>query len=198
MRSAAFVLIFAAANAIPGCDENRLIRLESRVQATETAIQAIKSRTSYAGSFSGCLLDTMRSANGSGAAVAAAIEQSCMTVASAPLPSEAIDAMSHSSTAQYGQLPSHAGSAKSGLYVTLQNSSQYTVTELTVFVTDGDGKQRTLITRTFDLPFALGAPTDPSDRFRAPPGVKYFVIPDVLAPKEVRSWGILSAKGYLQ
>ena len=180
--------------------EQRIInleRLEQRVASLEA--KAHENATS----FNECVLQSMQGITSDLAAEA--VKESCLRKVSVPLPE--IYTLAKSKAA-YGQIYGYT-TVSFGLYITLINLSQYTITEVTISVLDKKrNTSNTYVARLFPAPvpqgtFFTGLPKDRTLMMQLPPGQRVFTIEITEQPKEQNTffdqygWGIIAAKGFI-
>ena len=124
-----------------------------------------------ASSFNQCILDHMQGATSDLAALS--IKEACIHASEKQLPDDALNTLM-TSAAGFGILP-FPSQDKSGLYVTLNNNSGYTITELVIEITDKKTKApERYVIRLFPFVSApgviMGAPSDRTIDEMIPPG----------------------------
>lgn len=155
-----------------------------------------------ASEFDKCVLQNMRGVTSDLAA--ASVKESCLRTVEMQLPKEALQTF-QTATARFGQLPSYVGGV--GLYITVNNNSGYTITEITMAIENK--KTRTDVSYVIrDFPFvpppgviAMGPPRDPTLLKMIGPGYREFYTPinETRNPNEwgnFFSWTLISAKGF--
>jgi outer membrane murein-binding lipoprotein Lpp len=107
--------------------EQRVENIEEQLNSIKEQVSAAKQETqASAASFNGCVLENMRGINSDLAAES--IKESCLRKVSRPLPD--LTGLSESK-AGYGQIYGYL-ERSFGLYITLNNSTSYTITEITM------------------------------------------------------------------
>jgi hypothetical protein len=155
-----------------------------------------------ASEFDKCVLQHMQGVTSDLAA--ASIKEACLRTVETQLPEEAVKALA-GATAAFGQLPSYVGGF--GLYITLNNHSGYTITELSIEIENEKTHEHvTYAVRNFPFVPPPGAimdpPRDPTIEKMIGPGQRVFYTPinqttaDVMKWHELFSWQITSVKGF--
>jgi hypothetical protein len=183
----------------------RVDALESEVANLNGRLTASQEKQAENGdSYSSCVLSNMKGVTNDLAAQA--VQEICLRKASFPL----IDLEPlKSSTAAYGQIRGSLDQ-RFGLYVTVDNKSDYTLTEISIAVAHKKSNARnTYVAHSFPEPVGqgviiAGAPKDRTVMMRVAPGRHTFTLPiDETVPDtskffDVYTWGIASAKGYIE
>jgi len=154
-------------------------------------------------SFDQCILDHMQGATSDLAAVS--IKEACIHANEKQIPDDALETLM-TSKAGFGSLP-FPNQTKSGLYVTLNNNSGYTLTELVIEITDKNTKAaERYVIRLFPFVPApgviMGAPLDKTTLEMVPPGPRQFYIEINQTVKtashwfDFYDWNLISAKGF--
>jgi hypothetical protein len=160
--------------------------------------------TATASEFDKCVLQHMQGVTSDLAA--ASIKESCLRTVETGLPRDALDTF-HDARAAYGQLPAY-DLGGFGLYITLNNRSGYTITEITLQIVD----KKTLISTLYkvrDFPFvpppgviSMGPPRDPTLLKMIGPGIRQFYTRINETTSSVDdwnnryAWALASAKGF--
>jgi hypothetical protein len=152
-----------------------------------------------------CVLERMPAATSDRAAIA--IKEACIRTVESPLAESAIVQLAGAKAA-FGSLPRFVSGDGNGLYVTLNNNSGYTITELTVSITNLKTKHvERYVVRRFSSPpapgvIAMGPPSDPTILQMIRPGLSsfYFPVSETLPAStqftDVFQWDIDAAKGF--
>jgi hypothetical protein len=157
-----------------------------------------------ASEFDQCVLQHMQGVTSDLAA--ASVKESCLRTVETQLPHEALDVFK-TATAAFGQLPAFAEGGV-GLYITLNNNSGYTITELTISIDDKRANSHVpYIIR--DFPFVptppgiiMGPPRDPTRLKVIGPGPRTFYTAINETTSNVNEWNdryrwsLISAKGF--
>jgi hypothetical protein len=156
-----------------------------------------------ASEFDVCVLQHMQGTTSDLGALS--IKEACLRTTETPLPSEVLQTLG-TARAAFGKLPFSDGGF--GLFITLNNNTGYTITELTI----GIEEKKTQVTvpyvvRTF--PFVpppgviiSGLPKDPTILKMIGPGQRQFYTPITETTRDAKNWGeaydwmMLSAKGF--
>jgi hypothetical protein len=166
-----------------------------------TAITSLQG-TALASEFDKCVLQHMQGVTSDLAA--SSIKEACLRTVETQLPDEALKALS-GATAAFGQLPALVGGA--GIYITLNNTSGYTITELSITIENK--KTHAFVTYPVRyFPFVpppgviMGPPRDPTLEKMIGPGQRAFYTPinqttdDVTKWGELYGWDFTAAKGF--
>ena len=126
----------------------------SRYQVVAAVLTLAVGNSAQGSTYDSCILQFVQSTSSEAAVIA--IKESCIRTVEAPLPSLAVQSLLSGSHTRYGKMPSpETGGA---IYVTLNNNSDYTVTELVMEVVDKKTKvTEHYVLRLFPPPFPPGA-----------------------------------------
>jgi hypothetical protein len=178
-------------------------KMRSVLLAVIAAAGASLHDVATASEFDQCVLQHMQGITSDLAA--ASVKESCLRTVETQLPHEALDAFKTAGAA-FGQLPAFAEGGF-GLYITLNNTSGYTITELTIQIDDNrTNSHATYVIR--DFPFVpppgtiMGLPRDPTLLKMIGPGPRKFYTAinettrDVTEWHNRYDWSLISAKGF--
>jgi hypothetical protein len=184
---------------------NRVDALESEVANLNGRLAASQEKQSESGdSYSSCVLSNMQGVTNDLAAEA--VQEICLRKASFALSD--LGPLKNS-TAGYGQIRGYLDQ-RFGLYVTVDNKTDYTLTEISIAVVHKkSGAQNTYVAHSFPEPVGqgvliTGAPKDRTTIMRLAPGRHTFTLsidetaPDISKFFDVYTWGIAGAKGYIE
>lgn len=190
---------------IAGCDDHdKQAQNERRIQQLEAQVKSLQQQLATNGnpaSFDDCVLSNMKGVNSDLAAES--VKESCLRKMSVPMNDLAA---LQGSTAGYGNINGYGGAT--GLHLTIENGSAFTITELTIAVKEKQtGHTSFYDVSSFPPPLPpgvvlAGRPRDITEQMRLPPGRHSFTVEiteTVSAPNDFfnrYSWGIVSAKGY--
>ena len=171
---------------------------EYRLEKLEYRLAALTAEKQHAAdSFNSCVLDGIKGVTTD--MVAQTVKEACIRTVEVPLPPVDILTLRSSATAAYGQFTKYPED-EFGLFISLNNKSPYTLTEMHITVKDKKtNESNTYITNLFLAPQTVGitAPTN-----HLPPGLRKFVVLIKERPKdnnfgEYYYWDIESVKGYI-
>jgi hypothetical protein len=176
----------------------RMLRISAAV-----AVAAMAWGSALGSEFDACVLQHMQGVTSDLAA--SSVKEACLRMVEKPLPAEALQVL-NTARAGFGALPSYVGGM--GLYISLNNNSGYTITELTIGVHDKKtGNVTSYVIRIF--PFvpppgviAMGQPRDPTIQEMIAPGERQFyarISETARDPKKWNteySWSVAAAKGF--
>lgn len=193
-----------------GRDRSLLERLLGRTQSLGEAtalcptlvslsIDPLAKRVTY----SNCILAHMQGVTSNSAAIA--IKQSCIVNAESPIAPASL-AFLNGASAVFAASPWRDGTT--GLYITINNNSPYTVTQIDLYVENKTTKQRAtyfvrdLIPATPGGGMIVAMPSNSGVAYSLPPGLETFYVPiRETAPNSAEwgatyGWGFLGAKGF--
>jgi hypothetical protein len=177
--------------------------LETQFSSLSARLDTLEQKQAESGSsYSSCVLNNMKGVTNDLAAQA--VQETCVRKASYPISDLA---SLEASSAGYGQIYGSLD-PRFGLYITVDNTSDYTLTEISVAVRDKKTNvQNVYIADKFPEPVGrgilnAGPPRDRTTQMRLPPGRRTFTLPiDEVVPENGKffdryTWGIVGAKGF--
>jgi hypothetical protein len=199
-----FGRLTAAASRREYVDRGKAMRAGLRIGAVVLALTL--GQPAVASPFDTCVLQHMQGVTSDVAA--GSVKEACLRTSETPLPNTALQTLT-TMRAVYGKLP--PGERGAGLYMSFNNDSGYTITELVLEIQDKttDARERYVV-RLFPFPpspprpgvIDLGYGPDRTPAMMIAPGPREFYVrikQSVRDPKkwaDVYAWGIVSAKGF--
>jgi len=185
--------------------EDRLAKSEAQLTLLTAQVDELtRSDTDgLAMSFSTCLLDHLKGTTSDLAAVS--VKEACLRKAERPF-----EAVVTPANARYGLIHNAPGASSYGLYLTLNNATPYTITEIVLTLTDKESRREdSYVVRSFPPSFmddaaASSTAPDPTVHMMLPPGPHSFTVetgdlaltdPDRFS--DSYDWKVTSVKGFV-
>jgi len=188
---------------VAGAGERRPgLTISPRAVAKSIALAVIVgcalSLSAQASEFDDCVLHHMSKVTSDEAALS--IKEACLRNVEKPIPAHVLASGLAGATATFGQSPRYSGVY--GLYITLNNNTGYTITELSLRV---DSTETNVSTTYRIRDFSNASGRGEKDRTileMIPPGTRYFFTPinetarDAMELQPHYSWSVVAAKGF--